>query len=426
MVALLGVLPLTAQADHEEAFIETLYGKLAASFPAKDGGTQAPPFLVLANPGFAITERDLQDPYFLSVLLDQIPKPARLYASSSVTYSALFGKILESSETSPFQNQRDKHSALLARNLVYDRRRPGKPTPVYASYLKYRAAYTMALDARDIAVAEQRYSGKPLPSGLDQAIDTAQRNWATLGSKGAVDEALATLNAAFDADVGVAFQLMRETFASAKNPPPRSGEQDWWPVLTSPPPAEWLQSDGWTTWSFTPADLAVTAPPATLALASGGQGAVAKLHPQLMQSMTLSVKLKRIAVQRPWLNAAIFSSPKWRLVPTAGLSLIASGHPSDPAPGLMPILVTGVILAKDLVMQATWGKEGPQGEGTGVPKALGPFALTGASQARASTLRSLVYNEQGHLSMRTEGAQIIGFLCQALPKFPSPDPKYFR
>ena len=137
----------------------------------------------------------------------------------------------------------------------------------------------------------------------------------------------------------------------------------------------------------------------------------------------MTAQLKRIQITRPWMELGIFKSHSWRLPSLGNFSTISTGNPADPSPGIMPLIVTGLLLARNLSATGSWD---PDAKAKGLPKSLGPFALAPPPRDLSVPLRTYAGEYGNNLSIRVEGVQIIGFFCEPVPKSPSPDPKFFR
>jgi hypothetical protein len=115
------------------------------------------------------------------------------------------------------------------------------------------------------------------------------------------------------------------------------------------------------------------------------------------------VEVKRVTIARPWMDLGIFSAHSWMLKETTGFAQVSSGNPADPDPGPMPVVITGILLARKLTLTGYEGK---------APGRLGPFGL-GAARRSGSAITA-------------PDPQIIAFFVQVVPKSPTPDPKLFR
>jgi hypothetical protein len=363
----------------------------------------------MAHPGFSLTANALADPFEISQLADQIPRAARYYSASGSYYSSTYDSILSLAELSNFQNQADRQKALLARRITYDKNRPGKPTKEYEAYLKLQAVYCSAQDALSLAQTEQRATGKAVDPALAKAVDEARKNWDTQGNRKLIEDAQASLAAFYNQNVKALFGALHEDFASARlkgtHPDP------WYPVTAAPPLETWLGDPGWKPFSLTSTEASLASGTPGLPLQAKGDKAPRKMPDDFLSTISINLETKRVTFVRPWMDERIFASHGWRLWKTSGFTLVSSGNPADADPGLMPFLVTGVLLSRNLTLQGSWS----QGTPTGV-EALGPFNLKGAA----------VTSREGNLSISTPGAQVVGFFCTALPRSPSPDAKAFR
>ncbi len=411
--AVLAIL-LSASALHGQAgagtdLVEKIYAKLAVSFSAAEALGKDGDFLILAHPGIPLTAAHFKDAYEISLLADQIPRPQRLFAPSGSCFSSTYLTILERSEASLFQNQKDRFEALKARRLIYDKNRPGKPTAAYADYLTYRAAHRAAEDALILARTENAATGKPVPAGLQQAADEALKTWETQGNRKLIEDAQASLLAFYNANVQALFANL---YAEASTAERRDGHPEpYFPVTATPPPETWQADAGWIPFSVTHTEKSLASAPPALPL-GGGNVAPQALPADFTSTVSLSLETRRVTFDRPWMDEGIFSSRGWRLLPNAGFSCVSTGNPADKDPGIMPLIVTGVLLSRKARMSGVWKS------GTPLPKAVGPFSLTGGAASGSS--------RNGETTLTADGIQVLGFFCKALPKSPNPDAKAFR
>jgi hypothetical protein len=125
-----------------------------------------------------------------------------------------------------------------------------------------------------------------------------------------------------------------------------------------------------------------------------------------------------VEVDREWLDLGLFQARTWQLNSSCGIVLISSGNLADPNPGLLPLVVTGILLARKLYVTGSWaGGAGPDRE---LPAGLGPFSL-----AKAARSAPVAGQSAGSFSLRADAPQIIAFFCTVVPRSPSPDPKLF-
>lgn len=404
--AALGCVALCAQSPWEALF-KSMYAKFSASFDLVHDPAGTGEFMILANPGILLAPAALRDPSWISQLVDVIPRPAQLYFPSGRSLSATYWQIIRDAKVTTRGSAADLERARLASRLLWDRRRPGQPTRKYADYMRYSAEYAAAQDARTLALAENRATGKAVPPGLDRAIATALKNWEApeLGGRKAVEGALADIQKVYDANPRIQFQHLRNDYSNA--------EAIGLPVLASPPEGEWLKEKGWRPWRFQQSDLGQPAPRPEVPLVPAGAKVTARTGG--MASLALAVELKRVAITRSWMNLAVFSAHTWRLPAGSPVAPVSTGNPADRDPGAMPLVVVGLLLARKLSVTGTWS--GDAGTGRGLPASIGPFALDRPHSAGQGP-------EEG-FSVKAEAPQIVGFIVQPVPKSPTPDPSLF-
>lgn len=411
---------LLAQEDPSQALLDGIYGKLAASFTADQVPAQGGEFLILANPGFPVTAIMTSDPYHLSILADQVPKYLKNYVPTNLSLSTTYLKVLEMSEASHFQNMADRDEARTAKNTLFDRTRPGKNTKAYDAYLKYQSLHGWARDALTIAQAEQQVNpAKPVPADLVAAEKQALADWETKGNKQPIEAALVTMNKYYGDNALARFAELRSILAAAET---ASGTGNFYPVTADPRPADWFKPEGWRPWSFTSHEsmLAARRRDGVPSL----RQAPMPMPSTWMLSLALTMDTKRVRLFREWFQVGIFSSHAWRLDDAAGFAVVSTGNPADKDPGILPLYITGLLLARKVVLTGDW-----TGQVATAPalKALGPFTLPPASAGPKPTLKAGPKPGVGQqLVVTAEAPQIIGFFCTPLPKAPSPQPPWFH
>ena len=385
------------RADPEAELVEKLYAKLAASFSSGQALGMGGDYLLLASPGLPISKDDCADAYAISMVADQIPQPARNYLPSGALCSDIYGNILDRSDCSNFESMAERDKARQARRAIYDKNRPGQPTTKYKAYLEKQAAWAAAQDALTLAQTEHLATGKAVPSDLEAAVKAARKDWETHGNKKEIEDTLASLDTYYSANVKALFTNLYNEFAGAKRSDGHA--TDWYPVTATPPPQDWLADRDWKPFTLTQAEASLAQGTATLPPGTRNPGS------SLSGSVSIALETKRVGLTRPWLDLGIFSGHGWRLQ-ASGFQVVSTGRPADPNPGVMPLLVTGALLSRKLVLNGHWQSGG---------KALGPFALSGSPVTR-----------NGQMTLTVDSPQIIGFFCTTVPKSPDPDAKAFR
>jgi hypothetical protein len=409
LAGVLGPAPAPAQDVSAAALFDFMYAKFAASYAPGRGKPAAGEFLVLANPGTPLAAENLTNLFYLWDLVDQVPRPTRLYQPSGQRVSEVFRRLLETAEMAGRQDQALRAKGQNAEMLLYDRYRPGQFTAEYSRYVDCEAAVAVAQDALASAQVEARAAGNPLAPdrlrALEDALAAARLDWEQKGSRARIAGALATLKKLYERNANVYFHGLTENLGKAELQ--GSYQADFYPDAR-----RWLSNTGWQPWVFRASDLQGPPPqeavPLGLAAAPAGPAA-----PAWTRTLMLQVELKHILVRRPWLDLAVFTNRAWRLGPGAGFTAVSTGSLEDPQPGPMPLVVTGLLLARNLTLR--WSGDAGQ-----APGQVGPFRLAASGRA------ARVEKSTAGASLSAPDPQIVGFFCLVVPRSPDPDPKLFK
>ena len=399
---------LAAQTDTVDALFDFMHAKFSAAFAGgREAGEQGE-FIILANPGFPLTPSQVQDPAELSIILDKMPAATRVYKDTGQRFSDLYGRILGAAQTTDVESQADKEKATNAIRELYDRYRPGQPTKEYAAYLECQARYAEAVDALALARQAQKATGKPVDDALNQAVTNAQKEWSQNGFRARIGLALKNLKEACETNAKVTFLSIRQQYREGQVALPNKAP--YYPVVFRPAQATWLAPTGWSPWFFRQEDLQQSSPAQDQALRVTGNGSAVRAKLTWTTGMILTVEVKRVRVARPWLETALFTAHTWRLNGTAGFQVVSTGNPADPEPGAMPLMITGILLARNLSL--TWNGSA---QGT-APAQVGPFNFANAKSQIAQGIQ---------VGFVAPDPQIVAFFCKAIPRSPTPDPKLF-
>ncbi len=424
LLSLLFALPLLAQGSPEAKILEKLHGKLADAFLGAARKTR-PQALLLVNPAIpappfaADVAPSLDDLYLLSSLVNPVPAPGWVYSGGTTSVSSVYKTMLEFGQVAQtlLPDPQAEMDLRTARNTLYTRRSgPRQPSDKYKAYLRLQDEYGSALEKLENAKAEARNGGPAVPAGLEQAASQASTKLDKEGYRQEIEAALALIQKRYDQDLYVGFSLNRQKLNDLNQQGESLNGKPWFRTLTEPPPEKWASSAGWVAWSFQDRDL--DAQPTRAATA----GTPAKGALPLSSGSHVDVRglLKRVDVVRPWMDPQLFYSRSWRLLKSSPFKLVSSGKPEASEPGVMPYLVTGLLLARDLEITGTWPKaDVDRLLASGSAQSLGPFAL---SAAKAGTVKTTVQEKGGTLTIKIQGYQIIAYLCDVLPRVPDPDP----
>jgi hypothetical protein len=267
------------------------------------------------------------------------------------------------------------------------------------------------LDAKENAGVEARNGGPKSTFNFTAAEKTALENWESKGFRQEIEGAKAMIQANYDKDLAIGFGKARTKFDEHIV---NAGGKSWYATQAAPPYEQWASASGWVDWSFQESELALQ-PARTGSLPSAGTPSASTLALS-KGAFKVTGRFKRVEIIRHWLDQELFRSRTWKLAKSSPIKLISAGQPALADPGVMPYLPVGLLLAKDLEISGAWSRQDldkfASGSGT-----IGPFSL-GGPKAKATVLE-----HNGQLSIKAEGIQVIGFLCDVLPKVPDPDPK---
>jgi hypothetical protein len=416
LAGVLGAAGARAQDAGVETLFDFMYAKFAASYATGQGKDAKAEFLVLASPGLALTQAELKDPREIWRMVDKVPRPARLYTPSGDLVSDLYQRILETAQVTGIQDQGLRAKAQEAARLLNDKRRPGKPTEEYSRYLQYEAAWVAAQDALQVALTESQASGRSLApqarQALEDAVAAAARDWADKGFKARIGGALASIQKLYEANSRAYFYTLGQELGRARF-------EDTYPVELHPATDQWLAPTGWNPWLFQASDLNQPAPREPVPLAPGAIRDP-RARPAWASTLVLRVELKRVRVTRPWLDLSVFRNRSWRMGPGAGFQAVSTGNLADRDQGPLPLVVTGLLLARNLTLTWTGEAAVPGGK---LPAQVGPFTVAGPGR---SLRTARMERTAAGAVVTAPDPQIIGFFCQIVPKSPDPDPKFFK
>ncbi len=270
---------------------------------------------------------------------------------------------------------------------------------------------------------------------LQTKLRAALADWSTNGFKGEFEQIAAAIQSVEERSYVLLKQRYKEDFARSVLTNPSSGANF---LYTAPAPASFARgSAGWSEYTFNKGSFesnykfksSTTSAGASYGFGPfrvGGSGKVSKQRwdSQLdTQSFSMSFKLCRVPIYRPWFHLDFIKSGFWRY--DASNVIAANAMVSDgktPPNGLMPAITTECIFVRDLFLhfgeshRTVMRKKESSSGGGGF--AFGPFHA-GGRHTQASDERSVdaQWESQG---IRINGIQLLGFMCHMLPKAPDP------
>lgn len=433
-------------------------------------GVSVPPGL---NPNDPETQYYISN--FLNVALECDYVATAKVASVSDTYKL----ILDSKETPDVSlSAKEKDELHAARKLLFDH--GGQPTAEYDSYFKCATDYFAAQDAFDVAEATQRNGGPTVPPSVRDALKAAEHAWDTTGHKLTVEEALATIIKYEGREPLLYWQNLTDRFA--RHTKMLKNGSTYQEIDSFPRYQDWFKQDLWTPFSFDERDydrqrrsggtgmnagracccsfsnldrsrrvqhlnakgicgfgpgLGSCRPTPdytarhdhNVILASWREDSADDERPLPQELRTTAVKLdcsfKRINILRPWMDSAVFSSRLWRWSPSGigfGITISTGGSVAGnkPATGVMPVLPTTALIAKDIVLTSSSGPlrdwlKRQFAEGRVVR--YGPFRFNAVRDLNSKALVS----GSPAIAVASGGPQMFGYISAIFSECPNPD-----
>lgn len=135
----------------------------------------------------------------------------------------------------------------------------------------------------------------------------------------------------------------------------------------------------------------------------------------------LEVELIRIPIRRSWWDPTVFWDRGWKFDPQVSKAVLSDGQ--RPPSGEMTAYVTALIVARNLKLGVKLTSEENSHVATQFSASgsvgWGPFSVKG--NYSRNTDRKTHDFVQTNAGLEAAGMQIIGFICELLPKCPDPD-----
>lgn len=419
-----------------------LYSKLAEALSV--GTPNAAPgqnYIALCNPGILLDPRlavatEVPAQQTWASLLDTVPAANWVYTPTNMSVASIYEQILADKEL-PLIELSSAQRELLERERAVIMDEEGEPTRRFLAYRRYQARYLSALTAYETARATMANTGAPIPPETVEALNEAREDWLTFGFKGQVEAAQATVANLEALNPNTWWRLLRNRYENAR------GTLSFEPTTTYPDYSWLVGEEGWTRFTFTQEDVVRQA---TSSAVGGGGGVSAswglwrvsgsaeysretRTSSSDTTGISISLELMRATIARNWLDPLVFRAHTWRIARGMSLDgrLISRGSfvPGEEGDGLMPLLPTGVIVARNVVINAQFSHE----DQTIVQEALrteasvgwGPFAISGHYNQSHSS--DVAHGSASATAISNPSPQILGYFCDVLPLCPSPLPE---
>ncbi|WP_010170970.1 hypothetical protein [Pseudomonas sp. PAMC 25886] len=453
--------------DDSANFVQ-LYSKLAESLGAAGVVGQNPAALVsIQLPGVVVPPGlDPDDPatqYLISNLLNVTLECNYVVTTKAALVSDVYKLILDGKETPDIELTKKQLADLNhAQEQLYDRASQ-QPTAKFLAYQKCSERYYAALDTYNTQRQTHLNGGSKVPKKTKDALDKADKEWLAHGYKEAVQRDLAIIAELESRNPYVYWQALRERYENATRLLPNNSS--FQEITSLPAYKNWFNQDLWTPFRFDSNDYKNQRRSGGTGMQAGGctcctrdevQGRVHSarsaidLHRRYDQfqplgawddasatevyiphqvdpeHLELELSLKRINIIRPWMDSNVFYSRTWRWSPQSigfGIDISTGGSVAgnQVASGVMPVLPTTALLAKDIMVRTSCEKThawlAEQFE-LGRMVRYGPFRLQGLREGTGQHLKA---NGQAVKSVLLGAPQIFGYLSTIFPQCPNPD-----
>lgn len=455
--------------NQDSEVMNGLLGKIFSVLGTPDEKNKAPSqprsFISYVQPGIPISEKDLMfgdlstadqisKQAQFSYLVNKIPKASGFWSSNGDMIWSIYEKAItdidlpDSTLSEPEQAKINKVTGYLEkqetkRNPIDDSETTTTVASDYVkSYNKYKLAYQTALmtynslmitataqNAAPEDVKNFNLNGPVYSSRVTQAYE----EWQAEGNKSTVEQCRGVISMISGKGAEARYNRLKANLEMNKRSDPKLSI--YYPTFFYPEDAM-LNKDSWTKVTYKASE---TEQFSHAGLTSWGGGLKASWglfscsanvqnedKSERMEcdssNLNLDVELMQLPIIRPWYDGTIFNSRSWKWAGSAQELPVSDG--AEIPSGQMPVLTTSVILARNLNIgidtASQKNSDALKKLAVNASASWGPFSLKGnyrtESEDKSQSFRT---DSKG---IHCAGMQIIGFVCDSLPKSPDPDP----
>lgn len=447
-----------AQDVNDAAVIRALYEKLFKVFnidTAKAGQVNSN-VLVLMNPGYALDwtaedmDKDLVIQEDVAAALNRLPQPSFTFMDGPYNLEQVWSNILKFKDTPKIDLTDDEKKRLNDAQAYLDANAgndpDGTPETRLDRYYRLQIAWQEAQDAYEgdalMAVKEGRAPKQTLRTKATQAKNAFE----TTGKKNEVEGNLETVLSIGGKDPQGYWNNLRTDFETTFRRTGTNG-QVFHVTTTIPRIRAWKQEAGWTRIVVDTTNKDDMVKTSSLDSKFGGGGFAglftiggsggfsqdSKRTESNSKNLKIDMEVKRVFILRPWMDPLIFRSTFWRIIDPLAQPFfrISSGQGiTDGRPRqneVMPLLPTGVLLARNVKLTGKFSKEMTdelnRAWNSKLSVGYGPFAIGGSVNSKNGTKYTNAKMDDSGISF-TE-PQIIGVYVDVLPRVPDPNVKLF-
>jgi hypothetical protein len=308
-----------------------------------------------------------------------------------------------------------------------------KPKTRYATYAAQRNKYQKAVADLNLQMnldSSDDFKIRTLRDAVSNALD----DWQVLGNKAQYEQAMATVARVDSTSLSKTVEGLKKRFDYVEQLND-VGAKPFVPVSLIP--SNFHKERGtWTSVSLNSQTLRDTASyDHTVASSGTGPGifwrggssssdTTNRVVTDASKKVTIAFEFARVAIDRSaWFDANLLTSRMWKWA-NPGQSLLADGKvPSDADSNLMlPMYATDLIVARNVrVSVAMSESESTSFHREMTTSSRSGFWVFGSSSTETRTEDRSTYSyNAGTMTLNLPGMQIIGFICDRLPRLPDP------
>ncbi len=392
-------------------------------------------------------EGDLGSAAAFAMFCDAQPTTGALWSDSGKTTSAAYRLIVEGANTAHKVNEEQKkiyddafdylNTEVTTEDFRHNKKTvtvPSSPVIDYeaaqAAYITAVGGYRAARNGYDLSDKADQRAWNAVQPGLQLNVDQAWNKW-TRAYKEDVElaqQALAsTVNDALTAVIEQSQRLVGPQYSLASPDglntflPTYAIPSNWASPDCQPSKLHFDSSNLSQEESKEASSYSVSAGGSYgLWSASGGaSGSSEDEHTHMeSDSFVLDAELIFVQIKRPWLNPLLFEMRDWFMSGVAAHGV--SNGASEDLRGLMPLLPTGFVVARNVTIQANFGSEDMKFHSeqtqTQASGGWGPFSVSGSYSHSSSDRKFTSSLSGGKLSF--EGLQVIAWISSIIPASP--------
>ena len=432
-----GSMAMGQSTDASEKMMQAFYRKI--DLVGRGGDASADMTVCLSFPGIVLKPLDRknqEDIKYVNQLLDVANDPNVVWKPSLKYISKIYGMILDHKivpDPAPLD------AATTAKlNEALDKTDPDNTG--YQAYRKALSDFNQASAALDVEKYDNNAAGKGLTasSGTTDAFNEARR--VLERRKATINGYFNTITQIFNNNPGAWWTETSDAFKSQV----LSGS---YVVATFPKMDAWTDDTGWLKLNFKNSEQKTTSSSSEKVLkvsgdlhvsvvtVSGYGGWEKKMSDSLAtdNDLEISMEVKRVYIQRQWLEWQVFTDPTWGWDDTRKGTVISNGHSlgdgSGQAPaGELPLLCDSFLIVRNVTFTSKFFKDYKNSMVETI-KAGGSISVAGVNggslrgsysqtNANSTLLKSL---DSGSLTI--PDAQIIAYVCKPVPKSPAKNVK---